>query len=65
MSEKSQFAEMLEITGITVDEVIDMEKSAALETVAACKVEDCVEGWHWCSGCDCHLGEGNTCSNCD
>jgi hypothetical protein len=62
---RETFNEMIEITGLTVNEVIDIEKNAAAETVASCNIDTCTEAWHWCTGCECHLDEDNTCNNCD
>jgi uncharacterized paraquat-inducible protein A len=59
------FAEMITITGMTLTELIDIDKKFAEETLPGCDVAKCTEDWHICSGCDCHLDDDNTCNNCD
>jgi hypothetical protein len=45
--------------------IIDAEKKAAAGAVATCNTDACPESWHWCPGCESHLDEDNTCTNCD
>lgn len=66
MTPSEKFTDLLEITGLTVDEVIDMEKRVAEATLPTCNVEKCADDWHWCpGGCNGHYEPTGECRNCD
>lgn len=65
MTPREKFVELLEVTGLTVDEVIQMEKNVAAQTLPTCTVDKCLEDWHWCSGCNGHYEATGECRNCD
>lgn len=59
------FEKLLKKTGLTVYEVIEMDKAEAVRTLPDCNIDNCTEDWHWCTGCECHLDTDNTCMNCN
>jgi hypothetical protein len=65
MNEREKLNEMITLTGITLYEVIDMEKSAEFALLGSCDIDTCDLFWHTCHNCDYHLEDTGECLNCD
>lgn len=59
------FQQMQGITGMTLLEIIEIERTAAVESLPGCNVDTCTNEWHWCTGCEYHLENDGMCQNCN